>query len=108
MSFDMEEAFEEALSSVTKKPYQSYQMEKQHLPHAQCWRFKNQTKPPNTSEKIQEQTCKRTQESKTKNLWKSVLSLKVVNPFTHSLGLPFIGRRRDFYIPKFPSDLKNI
>jgi hypothetical protein len=33
---------------------------------------------------------------------------KVVNPFTRALAPPFIGRRRDFYIPTLPSDLKNI
>jgi hypothetical protein len=31
-----------------------------------------------------------------------------VNPFTRALTPPFIGRRRDFYIPRFPSNLKNI
>jgi hypothetical protein len=34
--------------------------------------------------------------------------LKVVNPFTRALVPPFIGRRRDFYIPKVPSNLGNI
>jgi hypothetical protein len=42
----------------------------------------------------------------TKNLRKLVLASKVVNPFTRSR--PFIGRRRDFYIPKIPSNLGNI
>jgi hypothetical protein len=31
-----------------------------------------------------------------------------VNPFTRALAPPFIGRRRDFYIPKIPSSSKNI
>jgi hypothetical protein len=31
-----------------------------------------------------------------------------VNPFTRALTPPFIARRRDFYIPRFPSNLKNI
>jgi hypothetical protein len=39
---------------------------------------------------------------KTKNLLKTALKTahasKVVNPFTHALAPPFIGRRRDFYI----------
>jgi hypothetical protein len=39
---------------------------------------------------------------KTKNLLKTALKTahasKVVNPFTHVLAPPFIGRRRDFYI----------
>jgi hypothetical protein len=33
---------------------------------------------------------------------------KVMNPFTRALAPPFIGRRRDFYIPKTPSRSKNI
>jgi hypothetical protein len=44
----------------------------------------------------------------TKNLRKPVFALKVVNPFRHALGPLFIERRRDFYIPRLPSDLKNI
>jgi hypothetical protein len=31
-----------------------------------------------------------------------------MNPFTRALTPPFIGRRRDFYIPKTPSHSKNI
>jgi hypothetical protein len=33
---------------------------------------------------------------------------KVMNPFTCALAPPFIGRRRDFYIPKTTSNSKNI
>jgi hypothetical protein len=44
----------------------------------------------------------------TKNLLKTVQASKVVNPFTRALVPPFIGRRRDFYIPKTTSNLKNI
>jgi hypothetical protein len=39
---------------------------------------------------------------------KSILTSKVVNPFTRALEPPFIGRRRDFYIPRLPSNLENI
>jgi hypothetical protein len=35
-------------------------------------------------------------------------SSKVVNPFTRALGPPFIGRRRDFYIARLPSNVENI
>jgi hypothetical protein len=35
-------------------------------------------------------------------------SSKSLNPFTRALAPPFIGRWRDFYIPKTPSSLKNI
>jgi hypothetical protein len=31
-----------------------------------------------------------------------------VTPFTRALAPPFIGRQRDFYIPKTPSSSKNI
>jgi hypothetical protein len=33
---------------------------------------------------------------------------KILNPFTHTLAPPFIGRRRDFYILKTHSSSKNI
>jgi hypothetical protein len=33
---------------------------------------------------------------------------KVVNLFTRAFVPPFIGRRRDFYISKIPSNLRNI
>jgi hypothetical protein len=44
----------------------------------------------------------------TKNLQKSALTSKVVNPFTRALVPPFIGRRRDFYISRIPSNIRNI
>jgi hypothetical protein len=44
----------------------------------------------------------------TKNLWKPLHASKVVNPFTRALAPTFIGRRRDFYIPRLPSNLRNI
>jgi hypothetical protein len=34
--------------------------------------------------------------------------LKSCEPFTRALAPPFIGRRRDFYIPREPSTLRNI
>jgi hypothetical protein len=33
---------------------------------------------------------------------------KILDPFTCALAPPFIGRRRDFYIPKTPSSSRNI
>jgi hypothetical protein len=33
---------------------------------------------------------------------------KILDPFTRALAPPFIGRRRDFYIPKTPSSSRNI
>jgi hypothetical protein len=47
-------------------------------------------------------------QEETKNLLKTAQTSKVVNPLTHALAPPFIGRRRDFYIPKIPSDPRNI
>jgi hypothetical protein len=44
----------------------------------------------------------------TRNLLKTAQASKVVNPFTRAIMPPFIGRRRDFYISKTPSSLKNI
>jgi hypothetical protein len=35
-------------------------------------------------------------------------SSKNLSPFTRALAPPFIGRRRDFYIPKTPSNSKHI
>jgi hypothetical protein len=47
-------------------------------------------------------------QEETKNLPQTAQAYKVVNPFTRALAPPFIGRRRDFYIPKTPSSSKNI
>jgi hypothetical protein len=47
-------------------------------------------------------------QKETKNLLKTAQASKVVNPFTRVVAPPFIGRRRDFYILKTPSNLKNI
>jgi hypothetical protein len=58
--------------------------------------------------KIPELMCESSKEMKTRNPRKSVLASKVVNPFTRALVPPFIRRRRDFYIPRLPSNLKNI
>jgi hypothetical protein len=44
----------------------------------------------------------------TKNLLKSAHVSKVVHLSTRALAPPFIGRQRDFYIPKLPLNLKNI
>jgi hypothetical protein len=41
-------------------------------------------------------------QEETKNLLKIAQASKVVRPFTRALAPPFIGRRRDFYIPKVP------
>jgi hypothetical protein len=47
-------------------------------------------------------------QKETKNLPLVTQISQVMNPFTRALTPPFIGRRRDFYIPKTPSHLKNI
>jgi hypothetical protein len=53
-------------------------------------------------------SARKSQREGTKNPLKHVLASKVVNPFTCALMPPFIGRRRDFYIPRLPSNLENI
>jgi hypothetical protein len=44
----------------------------------------------------------------TKNPLKTAHASKVVNLFTRALAPPFILRRRELYIPKIPSTLRNI
>jgi hypothetical protein len=44
----------------------------------------------------------------TVNLLQTAQVSKIVNPLTRVLAPPFIGRRRDFYIPKTPLHSKNI
>jgi hypothetical protein len=62
--------------------------------------------PPNT--RVTNQDALFTKDREIKNLWKSKLASKVVNPFTRALAPPFIGWRRDFYIPRVPWNLRNI
>jgi hypothetical protein len=62
---------------------------------------------PNTREESMQtfkSEAQMTQEE-TKNPIKTAHASKVVNPFTRALAPPFIGRRRDFYIPKIPSNV---
>jgi hypothetical protein len=47
-------------------------------------------------------------QEETKNPLKTAHASKVVNPFTRALAPPYIGRRRDFYILKVLSNLRNI
>jgi hypothetical protein len=47
-------------------------------------------------------------QEETKNFLKIAQASKVVSPFTRALSPPFIGRRRDFYIPKVPLNPRNI
>jgi hypothetical protein len=47
-------------------------------------------------------------QEETRNLPKIAQTSKVVIPLTRALAPPFIGRRRDFYIPKVPSNPRNI
>jgi hypothetical protein len=47
-------------------------------------------------------------QEETKNPLKTAHASKVLNPFARALAPPFIGRRRDFYILKMPSNLWNI
>jgi hypothetical protein len=47
-------------------------------------------------------------QEETRNLLKTAQTSKVVTPVTRALAPPFIGRWRDFYIPKVPSNPRNI
>jgi hypothetical protein len=67
---------------------------------------KNPRGSPNT--RIWNESTRVAKGKETKNLRKPTLTSKVVNPFTRAHASPFIGRRRDFYIPKIPSNLRNI
>jgi hypothetical protein len=60
------------------------------------------------TQRVTNKSAQVTKDGETKNLRKPVLVSKVVNPFTRALAPPFIGRRRDFYIPRIPSNLENI
>jgi hypothetical protein len=70
---------------------------------------KIQTGPPNTGVMNTRTTKFGTQFAKeeTKNLLRLLTPQKVVNPFTRALAPPFIERRRDFYILKIPSNIRN-
>jgi hypothetical protein len=68
--------------------------------------LKNRKESPNT--RVRNESIRVAKSKETKNLRKPILASKVVNPFTRALVSPFIGRRRDFYIPKIPSNLINI
>jgi hypothetical protein len=65
---------------------------------------------PNTREECTQTFKSESQmtQEETKNLLKTAHASKVVNPFTRALAPPFIGRLRDFYIPKVPSNLRDI
>jgi hypothetical protein len=58
--------------------------------------------------RVTNESAQVTKSGETKNLRKPELASKVVNPFTCALAPPFIGRREDFYIPRLPSNLRNI
>jgi hypothetical protein len=47
-------------------------------------------------------------EKETKDLPLMAQVPKILNPFTRALTPPFIGRRRDFYIPITPLSSRNI
>jgi hypothetical protein len=71
-----------------------------------CWGVRKIGGSPRTQvHKIQSAIRERWE---TRNLQKTALASKVVNTFTRALGPPFIGRQRDFYIPRLPSNLENI
>jgi hypothetical protein len=73
----------------------------------QCWGgSENRRESPNT--RVLRPSAQFTKDREIKNPRKPVLASKVVNPFTCALVPPFIGRQRDFYILRLPSNLENI
>jgi hypothetical protein len=77
--------------------------------HANVGGIRNSGWDPRTQEKgIQTHSSTLMTQEETKNLLKNAQASKVVSPFTRALAPPFIGRRRDFYISKIPSNQKNI
>jgi hypothetical protein len=76
---------------------------------SQCWRVRRIEEDPQTQRHENNEAKRETRERwGDKESPKAVLASKVLNPFTRALAPPFIGRRRDFYIPKIPSNLRNI
>jgi hypothetical protein len=73
---------------------------------ANVWGSENQMESPN--QKIRNERTKARTKEGTRNPLKFALASKNVNPFTRALVPPFIGRRRDFYILRLPSNLENI
>jgi hypothetical protein len=72
----------------------------------QCWGVWKSDGIP--EHKIPEWMHESMESEETSNPRKFVFVSKVVNPFTCALEPPFIWRRRDFYIPRLPSNLENI
>jgi hypothetical protein len=67
----------------------------------QCWGSENRKESPNTRVKNK---CTKVTKRGDKELWKPILA----NHFTRALAPPFIGRRRDLFIPRLPSNQGNI
>jgi hypothetical protein len=73
----------------------------------QCWGWENRMGPRTQVERFTKKLAKVLRSAETGNLWKFVFASKVKNPFTRALEPHFIGRQRDFYIPKLPPNLEN-
>jgi hypothetical protein len=70
------------------------------------WKFRWNPRTREEGKSIRSSTLMTWEE--TRNLLKTAQTSEVVNAFTRALAPPFIGRRRDFYIPKVPSEPRNI
>jgi hypothetical protein len=75
--------------------------------HASCWGAGGKELDGIPEHKSQEQVHE-SYNQETKNLGKLVLTSKVVNPFTCAPAPIFTRRRRNFYIPNIPSNIRNI
>jgi hypothetical protein len=78
----------------------------EHFWHRGVGVSENRRESPNTRDA--DKSTQVTKDRETRNLRKPVLVSKVVNPFTLAIATPFIGRQRNFYIPRIPSNLRNI
>jgi hypothetical protein len=72
------------------------------------WQLTQRRNPRTRVEGKSKRSSTHMTQEETKNLLKTAQTSKVVNAFTRALAPPFIGRRRDFYTPKIPSDPRNI
>jgi hypothetical protein len=80
-----------------------------HWPVTSCWGLPEKFgRSPNTRERVLHTLKHKIRTRGTMTLLNGGTSSKNLSPFTRALAPPFIGRRRDFYIPKTPSNSKNI
>jgi hypothetical protein len=85
-----------------------FQLKPWWAPMLGVWKSNGVPKHKNHKQESRIESARVTKSGETKNLRKPKHTLKVVNTFTRALAPPFIGRRRDCYLPRLPSNLRNI